>query len=66
MSKWDDAFGDLAGRIDSGHEVNQMFTEAEGSGQGPWGGRGEGPESAWNGKVRHFPAIQPSSQFLRC
>lgn len=62
VSKWDDAFGDLAGRIDSGHEVNQMFTEAEGSGQGPW----VGWEGARECVEQTFPAIHPSSQFLRC
>lgn len=48
VSKWDGAFGDLTGRMDSGHEVNQMFTEAERSGQGPWVGWGRG-RRVWNG-----------------
>lgn len=65
VNKWIGVFGDLAGRIDSGHEVNQMFTEAEGSGQGPWGGRGKRPESVCNSEVRHLLATQPPSQFLR-
>lgn len=72
-STWGYAFGILPGGIYSGQEVNQMFPGAEGSGQGPWvgvgvrvevgGWLGKGPEIVCNSKVKHFPAITPSSQF---
>lgn len=34
--------GDLPGKVDSGHEANQIFIGAEGLGQRPWVGWGKG------------------------